>query len=230
MSLIGCLFFAQLLPPFVDASAPFVCSLRHCHHLFRNVPSCRHKFTHPLRPSYRPPSIPATARLRPERNRFDLEYAVPTEASHFDERAVSDASTLKMRHRVSEVPMKSTHWVGIVKEGTVHLHPLQSLQMVRPDMGHLDGIQGLGLSSSSSAPLGAGGGTMRTSLNSVPFSASSSSSFSPSATSSRTAVAAQFRRTDEKALAARNRSYGFFRTMEETDPWVNLKPVDSKVC
>lgn len=155
---------------------------------------CRHKLTHPLRPSYRAPDAPAAARLRPERNKFEFEYAIPQTALNFDDRAASDPRMRKLKHKSAEVPMKTTHFVGIVRSGALHLHPIQSLQMVRPDMTYLD-------------TAGTGEGTPAAPL---------------AATAVRTAISAQFKRTDDRAVAARNRSYGYFRSQEEADPWIPL--------
>jgi hypothetical protein len=98
--------------------------------------------SHHLRPEYRAPDVPVAVNMRPEQKMFELEYAVPTSYDHFDGRAVRDERMTRMKHTASEVSLKSSHFVGIVDSSDdipcVHLHPLESLQIVRPDMRYLD--------------------------------------------------------------------------------------------
>lgn len=53
--------------------------------------------------------LPAAVRLRPNRNSFEVEYAVRTEGPNFDDRAKDDPRMARVRHRSAPVPMKAIH-------------------------------------------------------------------------------------------------------------------------
>lgn len=77
-------------------------------------------------------------RLRVDRNVFELEHNISRAAGHFDVRAEADPRMRRIRHRAVEMPMHAQHLVGIVEGHTLHLHPLASIQQVKPDMSYLD--------------------------------------------------------------------------------------------
>lgn len=155
--------------------------------------------SHILKPAYRDPGAPAAVRMRPERNVFELEYPLPHTPAHFDPRAEGDVRMRRMRHRASELPMQCLHFLGIMRGGALHLHPVASLQQVKPDMSYLDEA-----------------------LRSAADESAAAAAAAASAAGAPTRVTATFRRTDERALAARRSSYAFLRAYEESVPWQSL--------
>lgn len=160
--------------------------------------------SHILKPAYRDPGAPAAVRMRPERNVFEMEYTLPHTPAHFDPRAEGDVRMRRMRHRASELPMQCIHLLGIMRGGALHLHPVASLQQVKPDMSYLDEA-----------------------LRSAADESAAAAAAAASAAGAPTRVTATFRRTDERALAARRSSYAFLRAYEESAPWQSLTVMGS---
>jgi hypothetical protein len=102
---------------------------------------CRHLFQHPTVPAGVPArrvDAPVAARTREERNQWELEYSVDTSSGNFDPRAATDPRMRRMKHKSSEVPLKTVNAIGVLSDDGLHLTPLHSLQIIRPDMGYLD--------------------------------------------------------------------------------------------
>ena len=139
--------------------------------------------------------------LRGERNTVEFGYAVGG-GEQQDPRASRDPNMAVMKHRGCDVPLKSLHMVGVLRGGALHLHPVHSMQLVRPDLGYLD------------ASLLQGGGTTR---------ATESRGGSGAVASVKLDV--HFKRMDERALATRRSSYAHWVSLEEGDPPLPLAPV-----
>jgi hypothetical protein len=112
-----------------------------------------HLVAHPLRPAYRAPPLPTRVTFRAAKREFACEYPiagappgaaahgdVPSgDADHFDSAAANcEPSFARVLLRSAEVPSKAVQVVGVVRGGALVLSPLASVQIVRPDMGHLD--------------------------------------------------------------------------------------------
>lgn len=161
-----------------------------------------HVLSYPLRPAYRPPELPSAARMRPTRRSLETVYARDTSAAHFDSRAANDARMRESRLRSSEVPPKGVQLVGVVDAATrvLHVAPLTSLQVMRPDMTHLDAAL-------KSPPEGLA----------VPPRPNASQPVK---------LQTQFRRRDPStakiAEAYRRATWAYHIAQEDADPWVDL--------
>ena len=92
----------------------------------------------------------------------------------------------RIKHRSAQVPLKAVHTVGVVAGGALHLHPLTSMQQLRPDMGFLDPQPELPSPSAAAS--------------------SSSSSSAAGGQQSVSKVGPQFRRVEDKAAQMARRS------------------------
>ena len=99
-----------------------------------------HVLSYPLRPSYRPTELPSGVRMRPLRRSMEVVSDRDLASSHFDSRALGDARMRESRLKSSEVPPKGVQLIGIVDgaSGVLHVAPLTSLQVMRPDITYLD--------------------------------------------------------------------------------------------
>ena len=109
-----------------------------------------HLFAYPLRPSYRPPSLPAAVSVRLGKRSFEAEYPLISnegekdfleradEELHFNAQAAQTNQSKRLMMRSSEVPNKVLHAVGCVKNGAFHIAPLSSIQLVKPVIGSSD--------------------------------------------------------------------------------------------
>lgn len=170
------------------------------HHEFDNQ---LHHLTHMIKPVFARPQAPAAVRMRPERNIFEMEFPIPGQ-EHFDSRAEGDPRMKRMRHRAQEMPMEGQHMIGVLDGRCLHLHPLASVQQVRPDMSYVDEALS-GVNSSDGLDGGA-------------------SSALPSAAHKATA---SFKRSDERANAARKSSYNYLKQHEEAIPWQPLSVISN---
>ena len=57
---------------------------------------------------------------------------------NFDSRAASDPRMRRLRHKSTEVPLKTVNMVGVIRPDGLHLCPVHSLHILRPDMSYLD--------------------------------------------------------------------------------------------
>jgi hypothetical protein len=109
-----------------------------------------HLLAYPLRPSYRPPSLPAAVSVRLGKRSFEAEYPLISnegekdlieradEELHFNAQAAQTNQSKRLMMRSSEVPNKVLHAVGCVKNGAFHIAPLSSIQLVKPVIGSSD--------------------------------------------------------------------------------------------
>ena len=141
--------------------------------------------------------------MRPARNAWELEYAVES-GGNFDSRAASDVRMRRMRHKSTEVPLKTVNTVGMLREDGLHLCPVHAMHIIRPDMSYLDppdpkaGGASAGVGDDAGAAAGAG----------------AAADLQPVRLSAVTARSADARRKRE--------SFAVLQQLDADDPWVPL--------
>jgi hypothetical protein len=102
-----------------------------------------HLFQHPTVPAGVPArrvDAPVAARLREARCQWELEYSIDASNGNFDSRATADPRMRRMKHASSEVPLKTVNAIGVLDADGLHLSPVHSLQIIRPDISYLDPV------------------------------------------------------------------------------------------
>ncbi|KAL3658315.1 hypothetical protein V7S43_016702 [Phytophthora oleae] len=93
----------------------------------------------PLRPTYRPmPEPPRRARIKPNNQLMQLDFAVDQRSEHFDQDAEDYLKQKYLRLQSSSVPALSNYAVGVFRQGQLHLTPLSSVMQMRPSLSHID--------------------------------------------------------------------------------------------
>ncbi|KAK1943601.1 DNA-directed RNA polymerase III subunit RPC5 [Phytophthora citrophthora] len=93
----------------------------------------------PLRPTYRPmPEPPRRARIKPNNQLMQLDFAVDQRSEHFDQDAEDYLKQKYLRLQSSNVPALSNYAVGVFRQGQLHLTPLTSVMQMRPSLSHID--------------------------------------------------------------------------------------------
>ncbi|CAH0479206.1 unnamed protein product [Peronospora belbahrii] len=93
----------------------------------------------PLRPTYRPMSEPPRrARIKPNNQMMQLDFAVDQRSEHFDQDAEDYLKQKYLRMQSANVPALTNYVVGVFRQGQLHLTPLSSVMQMRPSLSHID--------------------------------------------------------------------------------------------
>jgi hypothetical protein len=101
-----------------------------------------------------------------------------------------------MKHKSSEVPLKTVNAIGVLDANGLHLSPVHSLQIIRPDMSYLDVPDPKAAAAAAAAAEGAAD-----SLQPVRLTAASRRTVSP---------------------FLKKESYTLMQRQDESDAWVSL--------
>lgn len=97
-----------------------------------------HVLQYPLRPRGRPYDMSALTevRHRPEHKQLQVDLAMDKDSEHYDPstRHAMERSTMSS----TLVPAQTTHCIGLVADGKLHLTPLHGVLQMRPTFAHLD--------------------------------------------------------------------------------------------
>ncbi|RLN94615.1 hypothetical protein BBJ28_00013429 [Nothophytophthora sp. Chile5] len=93
----------------------------------------------PLRPTYRPmPTPPRRARIKPNNQMLQLDFAVDQRSEHYDRDAEEYLQQKHLLLQSSNVPALTNYAVGVFRQGQLHLTPVSAVMQMRPSLAHID--------------------------------------------------------------------------------------------
>ncbi len=84
------------------------------------------------------PTAPKTARIKPDNQILQLDYAVEQKTEYFDKDAEDYLKQKVLRLHSSNVPHLSNYAVGVFRQGQLHVTPVSSILQMRPSLAYID--------------------------------------------------------------------------------------------
>ena len=174
-----------------------------------------------------PQPAPAGARLKRAHRVLEVNYPLNTAGENYDKDADAHVTTDQQVYVGKATPAMTHYAVGAMRDGALHLTPLDDLIQLRPSLAHVKDAPSDELEEDAMDAEDEGGakGAVRTS------SADSAAAMAASDEKAAAAAAAlqevQYRKKEsEKALAQHRRSFAFHRQQLESEPWIELEVVE----